>query len=78
MILMDVTCRVLTAARPPGPSWGLDRPDTKAVPIFAMTANTFAEDEEKSREPGWMRISLYMRLEKVLSQVKSREKKRSR
>lgn len=30
----------------------MDRPDAASVPIFAMTANAFAEDEEKSRRAG--------------------------
>ena len=29
--------------------WG--RSDAKSVPIFAMTANAFAEDVQKSRKP---------------------------
>ena len=30
----------------------LDRPDAKNIPIFAMTANAFAEDVEESRKAG--------------------------
>lgn len=30
----------------------LQRPDARSVPIFAMTANAFAEDADKSREAG--------------------------
>ncbi len=30
----------------------MDRPDARTVPIFAMTANAFLDDIEKSREAG--------------------------
>ena len=30
----------------------MDRPDARTIPIFAMTANAFAEDVDKSREAG--------------------------
>ena len=30
----------------------MDRPDAATIPIFAMTANAFAEDEEKSLQAG--------------------------
>ena len=30
----------------------LDRPDAKTIPIFAMTANTFAEDIQASKNAG--------------------------
>ena len=31
---------------------GLNRPDARTVPIFAMTANAFADDAERSRQAG--------------------------
>ena len=31
---------------------GLDRPDSKTIPIVAMTANAFAEDVQNSMESG--------------------------
>ena len=31
---------------------GLNRPDARTVPIFAMTANAFADDAERSRSAG--------------------------
>ena len=46
-ILMDIMMPVmdgLTAART---IRALDRPDAKTIPIIAMTANAFKEDEEK-------------------------------
>ena len=30
----------------------LNRPDAKTIPIFAMTANAFADDVERSRQAG--------------------------
>ena len=30
----------------------MDRPDAKTIPIFAMTANAFLEDMQKSKEAG--------------------------
>ena len=30
----------------------MDRPDAKTIPIFAMTANAFAEDRRKALESG--------------------------
>ena len=30
----------------------LNRPDAKTIPIFAMTANAFADDAERSRQAG--------------------------
>ena len=51
-ILMDIMMPVmdgLTAART---IRALDRPDAKTIPIIAMTANAFKEDEEKCLEAG--------------------------
>ena len=31
---------------------GMDRPDAKLIPIIAMTANVYREDEEKSLQAG--------------------------
>ena len=31
---------------------GLNRPDARTIPIFAMTANAFADDAERSRSAG--------------------------
>ena len=49
---MDIMMPVmdgLTAART---IRALDRPDAKTIPIIAMTANAFKEDEEKCLEAG--------------------------
>lgn len=30
----------------------LERPDAKKIPVFAMTANAFIEDKQRSKEDG--------------------------
>ena len=51
-ILMDVMMPVMDGMAAARSIRALDRPDAKAVPIFAMTANAFAEDRARTRAAG--------------------------
>lgn len=52
LILMDVQMPRMDGYEATRRIRALERPDAKSVPIFAMTANAFAEDTDKSREAG--------------------------
>ncbi len=52
LILMDIQMPRLDGFEATRRIRALDRPDAAKVPIFAMTANAFAEDEEKSIQAG--------------------------
>ncbi len=52
LILMDVQMPNMNGYDATRAIRAMDRPDASTVPIFAMTANAFAEDERKSREAG--------------------------
>ena len=52
LILMDVMMPVMDGLTAAGKIRGLERKDAAAVPIFAMTANAFAEDRERSHAAG--------------------------
>lgn len=52
LILMDVQMPVMDGYAATRQIRSLDRSDAKTVKIFAMTANTFAEDIAKAREAG--------------------------
>ena len=52
LILMDIQMPRMDGYAATRTIRAMDRPDAKAVPILAMTANAFAEDAEKSREAG--------------------------
>ncbi len=52
LILMDIQMPRMNGFEATMKIRAMDRPDAAAVPIFAMTANAFAEDAEKSREAG--------------------------
>ena len=52
LILMDIQMPVLDGYEAARKIRSLERPDAGTVPIFAMTANAFAEDMEKSRQSG--------------------------
>ena len=52
MILMDVMMPVMGGLEATRRIRSLNRPDAKTIPIFAMTANAFADDVERSRSAG--------------------------
>ena len=52
VILMDVRMPVMDGLAATREIRSMDRPDAKAIPIIAMTANVFDEDVEKSRQAG--------------------------
>lgn len=52
LILMDVQMPRMNGYEATRNIRKMDREDARGIPIFAMTANAFAEDEQKSREAG--------------------------
>ncbi len=52
LILMDVKMPVMDGCEAASAIRGLDRPDAKSVYIFACTANTFQEDNERAMRSG--------------------------
>ena len=52
LILMDIQMPVMDGYTAAINIRALDRADAKTVPIYAMTANTFAEDIEKALDSG--------------------------
>ena len=51
-ILMDIMMPVMDGLTATGKIRALDRPDARKIPIIAMTANAFKEDEEKCFKAG--------------------------
>lgn len=51
-ILMDVMMPMMNGLEATKAIRALNRPDAKTIPIIAMTANAFSEDEQRSREAG--------------------------
>ena len=49
---MDVMMPVMDGLTATRAIRSLHRPDAKTIPIFAMTANAFAEDIQRSKEAG--------------------------
>ena len=49
---MDVMMPVMDGLEAARRIRSLNRPDAKTIPIFAMTANAFADDAERSRQAG--------------------------
>ncbi len=52
LILMDIQMPHMNGFEATRRIRTMERPDAATIPIFAMTANAFAEDEEKSRQAG--------------------------
>ena len=52
MILMDVMMPVLDGLEATRQIRAMERPDAQTIPVFAMTANAFEEDVQKSKEAG--------------------------
>ena len=52
LILMDIQMPQMDGFEATRRIRAMERLDAASVPIFAMTANAFAEDEEKSRQAG--------------------------
>ena len=52
LILMDVMMPVRDGHEATRAIRAMDRPDAKSIPIFAMTANAFAEDRLKALQAG--------------------------
>lgn len=73
MILMDILMPEMGGYEASGIIRSMKRKDAGTVPIFAMTANAFAEDVEKSRKAGMnahiskpvSAASLYEEMDKV-------------
>lgn len=51
-VLMDIMMPVMDGLEATRLIRGMDRPDAKLIPIIAMTANVYREDEEKSLQAG--------------------------
>lgn len=51
-VLMDIMMPVMDGLQATRKIRTLKRPDAQAIPVFAMTANAFQEDIQKSREAG--------------------------
>lgn len=51
-ILMDIRMPVMDGITATKAIRNLDRTDAKTIPIFAMTANAFAEDKEETKRAG--------------------------
>ena len=52
LILMDIMMPVMDGLSATKAIRAMDRADAKTIPIFAMTANAFSEDEQKSIDAG--------------------------
>ena len=52
LIIMDVMMPVQGGREATRAIRAMDRPDAKTIPIFAMTANTFAADRKKCYDAG--------------------------
>lgn len=71
VILMDVMMPVLNGLDATKAIRAMDRPDAKTIPIFAMTANAFADDEERSREVGMNEhITKPLNIDQIVATIK--------
>ena len=52
VILMDMMMPVMDGLEATRRIRALNRPDAKTIPIFAMTANAFSDDVERSKRAG--------------------------
>ena len=52
VVLMDVMMPLMDGLEATRTIRAMQRPDAATIPIVAMTANTFSEDEQRSREAG--------------------------
>ena len=66
-ILMDIQMPVMNGVEAASMIRGMERPDAKAIPIIAMTANACSEDVKKSMDAGMNEhLAKPMNLEKLL------------
>ena len=64
---MDIQMPVMNGVEAASMIRGMERPDAKAIPIIAMTANAFSEDVKKSMDAGMNEhLAKPMNLEKLL------------
>lgn len=52
MIFMDIMMPEMNGIEATKIIRGMDRPDAQSIPIFAMTANAFLDDAERSKKAG--------------------------
>lgn len=79
LILMDIMMPVMNGLEAAEKIRALDRPDSKTVPIFAMTANAFSDDAARSRKAGMNEhLTKPLDLEKITKAVRKYCKKNSR
>lgn len=70
VILMDIMMPVMNGLDAARAIRALERPDAKTIPIFAMTANAFQEDAERTRQAGMNEhITKPLEAEKVISLI---------
>ncbi len=72
LILMDIMMPVMNGYEAARTIRALDRADAKTVPIFAMTANAFSEDERESRAAGMNdHIAKPLDIDVMMSKIKN-------
>ena len=71
LILMDIMMPVMDGLTATKKIRNMERADAKTIPIFAMTANAFAEDVQQSREAGMNEhLSKPLDAERMLQTIK--------
>ncbi|MBE6030479.1 MAG: response regulator [Clostridiales bacterium] len=71
LIIMDIQMPVMNGYNATMAIRSLDRPDTKSLPIFAMTANAFVEDVDMARNAGMQEhIAKPLNIETLYSAIK--------